>query len=508
MAAEQAKAVKEVQRASAAYERQKTLIVETKHELEGQGVAVGRLANEEARLKREIDGTTAAFQREAAAAERATVRRRALAAAGRGASGIVGIVGIGAGYEGERAAAEVVQTYREFDKQRRWAKAVMNLSDDQQQGLVQQAIHGSASSKFNDIKWLETQRELASRGLNVGQVMGMTPTAAVVAQALGTEMPDAAKMIEASLFGFKRDTSTAAAAEAAAKRTADLQVRAAKASGMTPEDLTELYKYGATPARLAGVSEEMLLAFGAVEKRSNIGGDEAGVAWRALIKNLISPTAEARTAMLAHGLNFKNYQRNPSHLDVAPFVQDVAAKYGVTLSAKAQAGLKALFANQQVIGDPSKFTPAVMRFLQGELRGRDAKSLKSIAGEANRYRDASMQGVDVNKLLADLMPKLGNLQLANTLFGSRMGGRIAAGAGDPATLKMILGLLNNDADGYALKMLPRSGWPASTALSACSKIRSRTWPPTSAGPSTRTAGVAFSPRRQSSRPPWHSMAPR
>lgn len=343
-----------------------------------------------------------------------------------------------------------LQTYREFDKERRFGKAVMGLTDEQQAPLVKQAIHMGATSKFNDIQVLEAQRELAARGLNVDQVQGLIAPASNLGQALDLHLPEAVRQLEGALFGFKRDLSTSGAALASAAKTADLQVKAAKVSGMKPEDLVQLYKYGATPARLGGMSEETLLAFGGILKKANMGGDEAGVAFRALMAAAQSPTAGARTAMLAHGMNYKNYQKNPDHLEVGPFAENIAAKYGVKLSKDARAGLDRIFHNKAVIEDPAKFTPSVMRFLAGELSGRDAKSLKSVAGEANRYRSASMEGVDVNRFVGDLMAHLaGNLQFANAIFGSKQGGRIATALSDPVTFAHMLSEIRDNSAGYA-----------------------------------------------------------
>lgn len=436
------RAAQSASRAGAAYFSQLDKVEALRRGLDGAGLSVNRLAAEEARLRRDIEATTAAMTRQARVEAQHAERRQARQAIG-------GMLGIGAAHAAEHFARQSFETYREFDMQRRWGKAVMGLSDEDQQDLVQQAIRGGGTTKFNDIKWLETQRELAGRGLTKDQVLGITPTAAIMAQALGGDMSEAARMIEGSMFGFDRDRSTREAATAAARRTADLQVRAAKASGMTREDLMQLYKYGATPARLGGLSEESLLAFGAMSKRSNIGGDESGVAFRALMKNLYAPTREAKVAMLAHGINFANYQKAPGRMEVAPFVSAVAQQYGVQLSRGAQAGLGRIFADPSLIGDPAKFTPAVMRYLHGQLHGNDAKSLRSIAGLANTYRNQAMSGVDANGLLAALIPRLGNLQFANAMFGSKQGGRIAAAFNDPSTLAMLRELLTEHAEGKA-----------------------------------------------------------
>ena len=94
-----------------------------------------------------------------------------------------------------------------------------------------------------------------------------------------------------------------------------------------------------------------------------------------------------------------------------------------------------------------------MWFLGDNLGGDDAKSKRSIAGMANRYRDKSMGGIDVNAFIADLMKKLpGNLQLANAVFGAKQGSRIATALGDPETFKHMIEELLGGSEGYAKKI--------------------------------------------------------
>jgi hypothetical protein len=196
-----------------------------------------------------------------------------------------------------------------------------------------------------------------------------------------------------------------------------------------------------------------LLGFGGVLKKANIGGDEAGVAFRSLMSTVQSPTAGAKTAMLANGLNYKNYQKTRDRLDVNPFVEDVAARYGVKLDKNTRSGLGKIFSNKDLISDPAKFNPAVTSLLRGSLEGADAKSLKSIAGAAGRYRDSSVTSVDANAVIKDLLPKLANnLPLANKMFGAKQGGRIATALGDSETLQKIIDQIENGSEGYAGKI--------------------------------------------------------
>jgi TP901 family phage tail tape measure protein len=457
-------AQKEVENAAKAFDSQKTALVGLKSEFESLAGPMTSISSAEARLASDIERANAELREQGIIAARtadqvAAAARREEQAARRRAERIEALKSVGAfggvmlAHEAERVGVDVIKTYRDFDKERRFAQAVMGITDEEQKPLVDQAIHGGGTTKFNDIQFLEAQRELAARGLKIDQILGLIPAGADFGMATDQDLPSSVRQIEAGVFGFKKDTSTREAAIAAARRTADLMTKAAKTSGMTPEDEVELYKRGANPAHMAHVSEETLLAFGGTLKRANIGGDEASTAFRALIAASLSPTSGAKTALLANGLDFSKYQHMRDHLDLDPFVRDVAQRYGVKLDKAAQTALGKVFSDKELIADPAKFTPAVMRTLSSVLGGADAKSKKSIAGEANRYRAASASGVDVDALIVDLMKKLpNNLALANALFGAKQGGRIATALGDPETFNKILAGLKNESEGYAEKI--------------------------------------------------------
>ncbi|MGY3584451.1 TP901 family phage tail tape measure protein [Bradyrhizobium sp. USDA 4341] len=436
----------QVKATARAFDVQKEAVLANKRALQGMGVDIANAAAHHTRLRKAVEQTGATLEKH----ERAQTRRQNRQVA---VSGAAAAVGAWAGHGVFAAARAVAHTYREFDKERRFAKAVMGISDEEQAPLVKQAIHMGATTKFNDIQVLEAQRELAARGVKRDQIMGMMGPAASLGSALDLKLPDAVKQMEGAIFGFKKSMGTLEEAQKSAQQTADYQVKAAKISGMTPEDIQQLYKFGATPARMGKISEASLLGFGGILKKANIGGDEAGVAFRALMSTAQAPTAGAKTALLANGLNYKNYQRVPSSLAVDPFAEDVAARYGVKLNGKTRAGLGKIFGDKDLIADPAKFNPAVTALLRGELQGNDAKSLKSIAGAAGRYRDKSVNEVDTNAFIKDLIPKLANnLPLANALFGSKQGGRIATALGDGDTLKHIISDIEGGSEGYAGKI--------------------------------------------------------
>lgn len=436
------RAVRAADAAKAAFLRQGQAVRATRADLASAGIAVNRLASEENRLRAAIERTTAAHRRQEAAVARRSRRRAALGEAG----------ALIAGYAGHKIAQglhNALDITREYDKERRFGKAVMGLTDEQQRPLVAQAIHGGATTKYNDIQFLEAQRELAARGLGKKSILGIMPSAANLGMATGQSLPDAVKQMEGAIFGFAKNISSVEDAVKSATQTADVIVKAMKVSGMTPEDIQQLYKFGATPSRLAGVSEQTLLAFGGISKKANMGGDESGTAYRALMSAALSPTQGARTALRAAGIDHSSFQTMKDHIEVKPFVKNIAEKYGINLGKGAQAALGKVFNDKDTLADPSRFAPAVMQALRGSLGGKDAKSLKSIAGEARRYRQASVEGFDTNGFLQALMKALpGNLQLSNAIFGSKQGGRIANALGNPEVMRRMVDEINNSA-GFA-----------------------------------------------------------
>ena len=454
------RAQKAVSAASAAFERQRAVMTSAIRTAESFGAPIGKIAAEQTRLKGVISSTTAAIEKqmivERKAAQVQEQRGRAMRTAGTGGRGghgdgtLAGLAGMYVSHEVGHLARSVVERYGEFDRERRYGKVVMGLSDAEQEPLIRQAIRGGASTRFNDIAWLESQRELAARGYNRDQVMAFTPIAAQLGQAFDVSMPEGVKGLEGGLLGFRKDTSSYGAAMASAQRTADLQVKAGKISGMGFEDIVALYKYAAAPAQMARLSEESMLAFGAISKKSNMGGDESGVAFRALAKNLITPTAGAQLAMRAAGINFNSFQKMPDSLDTQGFVDTVAKNFGVKLDSKAQGALGAIFTNKALIGNATAFMPAVRGVLGDVLGGDDARSKGKIAGLARNYRDASVQSVDTNALMTSLMTAMAKSPaLANAVFGSKQGGRIFSALGDPGFYSHILDELQHKSQGFA-----------------------------------------------------------
>lgn len=436
-----------VSQANRAFQQQKSIVLGAKHEIEGMGIAVGHLAAEQERLRRSSDGANKALERQRALEGRRAGRREAIGTAA-GAGGLI------AAYEGRKLAAATIETYRDFDKNRRALMAFGGLTEQQADPLVRQAIHGGATSKYNDIQWLEAQKDILSRGLSVDATREVVQTAVGPGQAFGISLPEAAKLLEGAVFGLGKDTSTAAAAKAGAGRSADLMVRGAKLTGMSSDDIRELYKFGGNAARMGGLSEETLLAFGGLGKKANIGGDEMGVAWRALVARLLSPTQKGKEALAASGINYSQFQRMPASLSVDNFASSIAQQYGVKLDGGARGALQRAFSDPAVFGNAGAFNTAVVDALRGQSGIKGAQDLAKVAKSSERFRQFSVEGVNTNALLAAIMKAIhgGNLAVANAYFGEKQGGRMATALRDEDLFNQVVEKLEHTQEGFATEI--------------------------------------------------------
>ncbi len=407
-----------------------------------------RISREEAREERDRIKQVAKEEREAARERTRLAHEQA-----RTDNTVAGVASLYVAHRAEHAAVEVLHEYREFDKERRYSKVVLGATDEQQKPLVDQAFDGGGmKTRYNAAQYLEGQRSLASRGYNKDQVLGLAPVTATLGQAFDLDkLEDGAKLLEGSMLGFGKDVSTKEAANRNAMRSADVEVKSSKISGMTADDITMLLARGAPAARAAHFSEEQLLAFGAALKKINIGGDAAATAFIAMAKNLQSPTHEARTALAAAGINYGDYQK-VGKVNEEGFASEVQRTFGgLKLGPGIRAGLHKIFTDDKIMSDPAMYSGAVTRLLKRDLHGTHARDSKAIASLANRYRDDSVTSIDTQALFRDLQAAMAkNPNLQNTIFGSKQGGKIKAGTGE--VFEHMLDELMNHSQGFAVEV--------------------------------------------------------
>lgn len=444
-------AEREVTKLTKAFAAETSVLRKAEAEASRLGADLSGLERHQARLAQQTDLATRALRQQIAAEEQAgrtAAARQTRRDAWKGAAGIVGLSAV---HRAERFGHSTVETYREFDKYSRQTKAFGNFSDAEMEKIVDMAIHKSAGTKFNDIQWLEGAKALGGRGVKAGSVMGILPEASNYGQAMSTTLPEAVAGLEGALFAFQRDLSTPERARAAARRTSDIQVAAAKSFGLTHDDLKGGYQYGALAASSSGISEEKLLAFIGLGKKLNISGDAQGNAFNTMVAKILSPDQKGREALAAMGINIGKFQSMPKALSLDNFGSMIAQQYGVKLNGAARERLGRSFSDQSTITDPNKFAVAVREALKGQVGINGAKDLNKVAGSAERFRRNNVQKVDADGLFNEIMHQIqgGNIALANSIFGPKQARRIMAAIRDEKLWDESVAKVEHTPDGKA-----------------------------------------------------------
>lgn len=409
------------------------------------GAAVGRVTQ-----AAEGQGRALAAQGQAVAQASAAVSRYsgAMANVSRAMGGATLLAAPVVAGKAKAFAHEVKETYREFDDLRRYQKAILGLSDEEQKPLINQALHLGASTRFNDLQVLHAQLDLAQRGLGKDVIAPITEAAAHFAQALGSDLPTAAKTLEGILFSTGKNVHDGAGAVKEAEKAASFATKLAKIGGLSEEDIRQLFKYGGQPASAAGLSDSTFGALAALMRRNNIRGDEAGVAIRALSGKLYAPTGQALTALNAYGIDYSDFVKVRDKAFTADNMGlSFARSFGRGLSQDARARLGQAIAGTYertaadgktealpILGDMQEFIKAVSAATEGDfaktksgkLRQTDANKLAKWAAS---FYSAATENVDSEGLLKAIMTSgMGaSLSAMNAMFTRQQGGRLMTG---------------------------------------------------------------------------------
>lgn len=350
----------------------------------------------------------------------------------RGGHGDVGhgIMGIGAAHGAKRFGERVLETYKDFDDIVRYQRAVMSITPEQQKPMIDQAIGLGATTKYNDLQVLHAQLDLAQRGISRDVIVPITKAAANLGMALNTDLPTAAKTLEGILFSTGDQLHDGAAAIAAANKMASYATKLSKIGGMDEEDIRQFFKYGGASGHVAGLSNESMGAIAAILRRSNIRGDEAGVATRAFAAKLVSPTSKGLGALATMGIDYSKYTKMPGGLSVDNFEKKFRQDFGKNLTKDQRARLGEIFSNDEAITDRGKFTAAVTEAVSGSFaktkKGKlSAKDQKDIARSVGGFHKYSTESVDAEGLLRAIIAANPTLAQLNAMFTEKQGARAA-----------------------------------------------------------------------------------
>jgi hypothetical protein len=325
-------------------------------------------------------------------------------------------------------ARRTAETYKEYDDLVRYQRAILGIDKKTQQPLIDQAIHMGATTKFNDLQVLDAQLSLAQRGIKTDLIQPITKFAADFGQAMGIDLPTSAKVLESALFSTGQNMETAADALKNGQRVTDLMVKTAKIGGLSAEGIQMLFKFGGAAAHAAGLSIETMGAMGAMMSRGGITGDEAGVAIRSISGSLVSPTKKALMALSALGIDFNKYTTMPGGMSADNLGLATQREMGKGLSDSQKARIAEILENPDIAGNRDDFTREITPIIgesfdknkKGALKAQDAHTIAKVVGD---FWKASIESVDTERLLRDIISANPSAAQANTIFTKQQGGR-------------------------------------------------------------------------------------
>jgi hypothetical protein len=347
---------------------------------------------------------------------------------------------------------KVVETYKDFDSIVRYQRAITGMTAEQQAPFITQATHLGATTPYNDIKVLQAQLDLMQRGVKTEFVAPITEMAADYAQAMNAELPEAAKTIEGILFSTRKHIEDGNKALAVSKHTVDYAVKLAKIGGLDNEDVRELFKYAGLAGSTAGLSDESIGAMAAMMRRSNIRGDESGVAIRAIAGALVSPTQKGRAALLSMGIDWGKFLKMPDALSVNRLDLLMASTFGKKIPASMRGPLSQALSNPELLGDQATFVSTVSDILGPMFEGgkkKRAQDAEKVAKTVQQFYKLGAASVDSEGLLRAIIQAHPTLALANALFGQRQGARALAAMSDPKLFSEFFEKLKETPEGFA-----------------------------------------------------------
>lgn len=409
-------------------EWQKARVRGAASELERMGAATNNLAGAEARLAANMEKATAAIRRQEAAAARSQRRREAIGVVAAGTGVVAARTGLSVGKDAISRAGKIDYALRD----QQFATEID--AKTQHSTLYQQAKRIGQDTKFSNEDIVRAQTAFAN-GLPA-----QMKTAGVIASVIdqvknyaltvkNVDMEQSAMAVRGYLLSLGKDISTPEKADKEARSATNKLIRATKIGGMSHDDLMPFIQRGASAGRIAGLSDETMLALAVGMKRSNISGDQSGTALRTLASKLVAPTKKGRGALTAAGISYDDYTTMPGGLSVDNYEKKFREDFGKGLTPSVREALSEAFSDPDIVSNRGAFTEAVKNAVEplfkktkdGTMRPSDAQVVSSKAGDFHKH---SVESVDAERLLLDILKKDPTLGVLNAFATDKHGNKI------------------------------------------------------------------------------------
>ena len=345
-AAQMAKAQKAVDKASSAYNKQKTKVIELRQALNQAGI--GNASQAQARLRASLAATNAQIDvqrrklEQAAKSQQRMDKLRSQRSQAMAQAGMVGAGGAAAIAAGQRAGsgiARLLQPGVEFDTAMSKVQALSRLDKDSKElaMLRQQAKALGASTMFSATEAAQGQGFLAMAGFSPEAIRAAMPGMLDMAKAGDMDLGRTADISSNILSAFGIDPSNMG-------QVADVLTKTFTTSNTTLEMLGNTMSYVGPVARAAGVDLQTTATMAGLLGNVGIQGEKGGTALRAMLLRLSAPTGGAAKMLKKLGVQTRDAKGNV--LGVTDVLTNLAKQTEKMGSAQRLEALKTIFGEE------------------------------------------------------------------------------------------------------------------------------------------------------------------
>lgn len=426
-------AQRSVKAASAAFQDKVAAVKAARAEMAGYGVTLKNMGQHQAAVQRFRNGVLPG----SGPLAQVTPRTPAESPPGGGpmliGGGLKTAGALAIGYGAMKLHGKVAESHHDYQQAYLYQQAVLGLSKDQQQPMLDQATKIGQDTKFTNADIVKAQTDIGAKLpkelQTPGAIMAITDQTKNYALAMKVSMEEASVAMVGWMKARGYDLSSPEAAEKSARRAANQMVEFAKTTGAKHHDLVGDLKFGAAPGRAGGFSEEFANALSAQLIRIGYEGAMSGTFVRAAAMKLSAPTRKGMAAIATAGLNFNDYVKPGTDISPGGLDKMFQQRFGRGLTADQREKLQAVFDDPEKMGDRGNFVESASGILNdtfarkakgGKINAQDAER---IAKTLNEFHTLSAAGVDSERLMTDLVKRGMTPALASYLFGSEHGGR-------------------------------------------------------------------------------------
>ncbi|WP_312438591.1 phage tail tape measure protein [Achromobacter sp.] len=455
-------AVRSAQQLKERHGQQSIELQKLRDNLSRTGISSSNLAQDERRLRQQIDQTSQALSRQTQKLQAAASHQQKLAAAkekyGAGKATAGAMAGTGAGALATGGAAlyaesRFIRPGVEFDAKMSKVQALsrQDKASAEMKALRQQARDLGATTMFSATQAADAQGFLAMAGFNAKAILDAMPGMLSLAKAGDTDLAQTADIGSNILTGFQLPAEQMS-------RVGDVLTGAFTRSNTSLYMLGETMKYVAPVASGVGADIETVAAMAGKLGDAGIQGSMGGTALRSILGRLAAPPKAAAEALEELSISTKDAKGNLR--DVPAILEELHKKTAKMGNAQRSGIFKAIageeaFSGLQVLvgqagtGDLQKFVKTLKTQTTGEADKTAGTMANNLVGDLDELSSAWEDvGIQVEELhdgnlrklvrgLAGVVSNVGEWMKANP----KLAGALTMGATAVALLVASFGAL-------------------------------------------------------------------